>query len=216
MPAKLIVTSSDPQTPYCATWSYDSTGVMMQSYQCTSSLSGALPYEYFYSVTKSVVGVLADEETVTPSGATSIETVVPRIFATASPPNFTSASSATTPTGSSSVSIAPSKTSTLASPSGAHSSDAQFKISLIVAILLRVILVVILLALGLSRCLRHRRAGKFRSALHCSWYSRNLGKRSSSVLKPTYPESGFAPSSKFGSLTFDGRPSLELRRARIA
>ena len=190
---------------------------MMQSYQCTSSLSLGVPFSYFYSLTSGVVAILADTETITPPGATSIATVMDNSFATASLPASTSTSAAATPTGFSSVSLAPSKTYTMASPSDTHSSIAPLNSATIAAITMGIVLaVVVVLALGVWCYLRHTKSRKISSASHP--YSSSPPDRSCSrkrlvdstsrhpISDCSRPGETFDPVSEY-SITHHGRPS---------
>lgn len=185
--ARLTTVSSDPQTPYCATWSYDSTGVMMQSYLCTTSVSVGRPFRYYYSLAPSIAGVLADSMTVTPSGFTSIATVMVRTFAVASAPDYVSSPRATSSIGSSSVLVTGSRTSTMAKPSAIHSSTAPISTFGVVAISMVLGIVIQILAIGAWCFLRRRKFNgngcgirSFRGLIpHPRRRTRSLGHRSS-------------------------------------
>ena len=197
----------------------------MQSYQCTSSLSTGVPFSYFYSLSPGVVAILADKETVTPPGATSVATVLDNSFATASPPAATSTSAAASPTGFSSVSLAPSKTYTMASPSDTHSSVAPPNSAEIAAIVLGIVLAVTVLALGVWCYLRRARARKISDASRS--YSSSLPNRSCSrkglvdntshrsIFDCPRPVETCDPVFRY-SISHDGRPSLSIGEARLA
>ena len=164
MHLRLTVVSSDVQTPYCQTALYDSFGVTMQSYTCATASSSGLPIRYYYSVQSGVVGVLAALTTVTPSGATSIETVEVRTFATASPPNPTS------------ISLVASKTPMVAGPSNTHTSAAHTSTPAIVGIVLGVLAAVLVLAFVVRFLWRSRNSGT---------YERDI--RKAGLLQPAQP-----------------------------
>ena len=197
----------------------------MQSYQCTSSLSTGLPINYFFSLSPDVVVVLADAETIMPPGATSIATAMDNSFATASLPASTSKSAAATPTGFSSVILAPTKTYTMACPSDIHSLVAERNSARIAAIILGIVLAVTFLVLGVCCYPRHRKPRKISSASHpsSSWPSNrsdsyeeladNTSHRSISERSCPVEASGPVPT---WSISFDGRPSLSTGNTRSA
>ena len=164
-PLKLTAASSNPQTPYCARSSYDRTGVMMTSYGCTTSVSLGLPVRHFFSVAPGVAGVLADQTTVTPSGYTSLATVMVRTFGIASPPDSTFPPSTGTSTASKSVS---GTASTIASPSSTNSSNMRLNTRTIIGICVAVLVVVLIFGLGAWYYLRYRKPNESRLGISSS------------------------------------------------
>ena len=128
----------------------------MQSYSCATASSYLLPIKSYYTIEPNVVGVIADLTTVTPSGATSIATVEVRTFASASPPHPTS------------VLMAASKTSTIASPSSTHSSIAHASTPIIVPISLSVLVAILALAFGLWQFWRRRNSSGYGCGIRSS------------------------------------------------
>ena len=147
---------------------------MMMSYGCTTRMSFGLAVKYFYSVPSAtgVAAVLADETTITPSGYTSIATVMDRKFAVASPPaSMTSAlvAKSTDPTAvSATESAAASATSVPARDSSVPASNVHLSTSDFVGIFTAVQIII----LGvISACLylrrRKRQGVKWRSPRCC-------------------------------------------------
>ena len=141
----------------------------MQSYTCATASSSVPPIRYYYSVQKGVVGVIAALRTVTPSGATSIETVEVRTFATASPPNPTS------------TSLVASKTPMVTGPSNTHSPAAHTSTPAIVGIVLSVLGAVLVLAFVGRFLWRSRNSGTF-----------GRGTRNAEFLQPAQPRFWFS------------------------
>lgn len=128
------------------------------SYTCTTSKSNGGPIRYYYTVEPSVAAVLADRSTVTPSGFTSLATVISRSFATASLPVATPSRSALTSTGSSSVSEIQSGTAATTTPSSIHGPKAGLGTPAIVGICIALLIILMLLAFVAWYYLRRRGA----------------------------------------------------------